>query len=119
MRRLTAPVAAERPTLLLELPSMNPPRTAESREVQPKQKIAELPALRSERFQSASLIFSQIVRSPDDFKAELSPRTMNGRISCGLNVSPGSVRCGNPTHGASRTSCHCAFGIMPVARQTA
>src|SRR5262249_49669190 len=90
--RLTAPMAADNPTLLLELPRAKPPSRAEISEPSPKQRTAELPRLRSVRFQSASLIFSQMVRSPEVFSAELRPSTINGSSRSNRNARPGGEK---------------------------
>src|SRR5258707_6448607 len=119
IRLLAAPVAAERPTFELELIMAKPPRHAEIIVLTEKVRMAELPDFTLARFQSASLIFSAIVRSPADFSAALSPNTANGRIKVGSKAMPGGLMDGNPSIGASATRFHCSGVMIPAAADMA
>src|SRR5215510_12375949 len=70
IERLVAPVASERPTLPEKVDWPNPPSKPDRPVPIAPAKIAPLTECISVRFQSASLIFWQRVRSPTLFKVE-------------------------------------------------
>ena len=105
IERLVAPVASERPTLLEKVDWPIPPSKPDSPVPIAPAKIPPLTDCMSVRFQSASLIFWQRVKSPTLFKVEARLAMRNAGSRARSNDQPVCTFRGRLIIGAASISC--------------
>src|SRR5580658_2761660 len=91
---LVVPVASDNPTLLDTVFCATPPDKPENKVPRPLAIIPPLMDFISVRFQSASLIFWQSVKSPTVFRLAVKQAIRNGAISENRKLSPETTRWG-------------------------
>src|SRR5208282_5094654 len=97
---LVTPVASDNPTLLETVFCATPPDNPENSVPSPFAIIPPLIDFMSVRFQSASLIFWQRVRSPTVFRFAVKHAIRKGAIIETRKEMPAATRCGKPSHGS-------------------
>src|SRR6202167_4072777 len=97
---LVTPVASDKPTLLETVLCATPPTSPENNVPKPFARIPPLMDFMSVRFQSASLIFWQRVKSPTVFRLAVRLAIRNGASIETRNEIPVATRWGKLNHGS-------------------